>query len=235
MIRSFTMLHRVDPGFARTTSHHACRVPEPRYREQAKQTSIHREFLEALNSVPGVQAALVRELPMSGDYITHNFCDRGRLRSPQAASPKCKRARVEGEYFRVMGIPLLAGRDFGSQDRTAVWHVAVVNRAFRRQYFPGQDAVGARVQWARSDPPEWMTIVGCRRHQASWPRRTGREPAVYDLYSQTAPAMEALDVSRFAAPPRGNSARPSETAPVGHRQSLPVTQVFTMNEVVARP
>jgi len=67
---------------------------------------------------------------------------------------------VEGEYFRVMGIPLLAGRDFGSQDRTGSLHVAVVNRAFVAQYFPGQDAVGARVQWARSDPPEWMTIVG---------------------------------------------------------------------------
>src|SRR6267378_3229084 len=161
MIRSFTLLHRVDPGF-RTDNLLTMRVelPEARYREQAKQLQFRQEFLEGLNAVPGVQAALVSELPMSGDYITHNFVIEGRPPLAAGSEPEVQTRTVEGDYFRVMGIPLLAGRDFGSQDRTGSLHVAVVNRAFVAQYFPGQDAVGARVQWARSDPPDWMTIVG---------------------------------------------------------------------------
>ena len=235
MIRSFTLLHRVDPGF-RTDNLLTMRVelPEARYREQAKQRQFHREFLEALNSVPGVQAALVSELPMSGDYITHNFVIEGRPPLAAGSEPEVQTRTVEGDYFRVMGIPLLAGRDFGSQDRTGSLHVAVVNRAFVAQYFPGQDAVGARVQWARSDPPDWMTIVGVVGDIRHFGPGEPEEPAVYDLYSQTAQQWK-----RWMYPTiRGAASAGILLGQVKQRlwaidNQLPVTQVFTMNEVVA--
>src|SRR2546428_10976211 len=97
---------------------------------------------------------------MSGNYIPKNFVIEGRPPLPAGREPEVQTRTVEGDYFRVMGIPLLAGRDFGSQDRTGSQHAVVVNRAFVAQHFPGQNPVGARVQWARSDPPDCMTIVG---------------------------------------------------------------------------
>src|SRR5216684_3875325 len=219
IIRSFRLLHRVDPGF-RTDNLLTMRIelPEARYREQSKQRQFHREFLEGLNTVPGVQAALVSELPMSGDYITHNFVIEGRPPLAAGSEPEVQTRTVEGDYFRVMGIPLLAGRDFGSQDRTGSQH----------------DAVVARVQWARSDPPDWMTIVGVVGDIKHFGPGEPEEPAVYDLYSQTAQQWK-----RWMYPTiRGAASAGILLGQVKQRlwaidNQLPVTQVFTMNEVVA--
>jgi len=235
MIRSFVLLHSIDPGF-RTDNLLTMRLelPEARYREQTKQRQFHQELLEGLNSIPGVQAALVSELPMSGDYLTHNFVIEGRPQVPAGSEPEVLTRTVAGDYFGVMGIPLLAGRDFGPQDRTGSPHVAVVNRTFVAQYFPGQDPLGARVQWARSDPPDWMTIVGVVGDIKHFGPGEPEEPAVYDLYSQTAQKWK-----RWMYPTiRGAASPGSLLGQVKQRlwaidKQLPVTQVFTMNEVLA--
>jgi predicted permease len=235
MIRSFVLLHRIDPGF-RTDNLLTMRLqlPEARYREQTKQRQFHRELLDGLNSIPGVQAALVSELPMTGDYLTHNFVIEGRPRLPAGSEPEVQTRTVAGDYFRLMGIPLLAGRDFGPQDRTGGQHVALVNRAFVAQYFPGQDAVGARVDWARSDPPDWMTIVGVVGDIKHFGPSEPEEPAVYDLYSQTAQKWKRwmYPTIRGAAAPGALLAQVKERLWAIDNQ-LPVTQVFTMNEIVA--
>jgi putative ABC transport system permease protein len=235
MIRSFVLLHRIDPGF-RTDNLLTMRLelPEARYREQTKQRQFRRELLDGLNSIPGVQAALVSELPMSGDYLTHNLVIEGRPPLPPGSEPEVQTRTVAGDYFRLMGIPLLAGRDFGPQDRTGGQHVALVNRAFVAQYFPGQDAVGARIDWARSDPPDWMTIVGIVGDIKHFGPSEPEEPAVYDLYSQTAQKWK-----RWMYPTiRGAAASGVLLAQVKERlwaidNQLPVTQVFTMSDVLA--
>jgi predicted permease len=235
MIRSFALLHRIDPGF-RTDNLLTMRLqlPEARYREQTKQRQFHRELLDGLNSIPGVQAALVSELPMSGDYLTHNFVIEGRPRVPAGSEPEVQTRTVAGDYFRLMGIPLLAGRDFGPQDRTGGQHVALVNRAFVAQYFPGQDAVGARIDWARSDPPDWMTIVGVVGDIKHFGPDQPEEPAVYDLYSQTAQKWKRwmYPTIRGAAAPGALLAQVKERLWAIDNQ-LPVTQVFTMSDVLA--
>jgi putative ABC transport system permease protein len=209
-------------------------LPEARYREQTKQRQFHRELLDGLNSIPGVQAALVSELPMTGDYLTHNFVIEGRPRLPAGSEPEVQTRTVAGDYFRIMGIPLLSGRDFGPQDRTGGQHVALVNRAFVAQYFPGQDAAGARVDWARSDPPDWMTIVGVVGDIKHFGPSEPEEPAVYDLYSQTAQKWKRwmYPTIRGAAAPGALLAQVKERLWAIDNQ-LPVTQVFTMNEIVA--
>jgi predicted permease len=59
-------------------------------------------------------------------------------------------------YFRTMGIPLLAGRDFGDEDTRESLFVAVVSESFVRRYFPGQDPLGRTFQFG----PAKRTIVG---------------------------------------------------------------------------
>jgi putative ABC transport system permease protein len=235
MIRSFTLLHRVDPGF-RTDNLLTMRIelPEARYGEQTKQRQFHREFLESLNAIPGVQAAMVSELPMSGDFITHNFVIEGRPPIAAGSEPEVQTRTVEGDYFRVMGIPLLAGRDFGSQDRTGSLHVVVVNRSFVAEYFPGQDPIGARLQWVRSKPPDWMTIVGVVGDIKHFGPGEPEESAVYDLYSQTAQQWKRwmYPTIRGAASPGALLGQVKERLWAIDNQ-LPLTQVFTMNEVVA--
>ena len=235
MIRSFMLLHRVDPGF-RTDNLLTMRIelPEARYREQSKQRQFHRQLLDGLNSISGVQAALVSELPMSGDYITHNFVIEGRPPLTAGSEPEVQTRTVEGGYFRVMGIPLLAGRDFGPQDRTGSLHVVVVNRAFVAQYFPAQDPVGARIEWARSDPPDWMTIVGVAGDIKHFGPGKPEEPAVYDLYSQTAMQWKRwMNLALRGAVYPGVLLGETKQRLSAIDSQLPVTQVFTMSDVLA--
>jgi putative ABC transport system permease protein len=62
-----------------------------------------------------------------------------------------------------MEIPVTHGRDFTREDMSSTAGSVVVNEAFVRKYFPGEDPIGRRVKWAmRADDPQrpWLTIIG---------------------------------------------------------------------------
>ena len=65
------------------------------------------------------------------------------------------------DYFRVAGIPLLAGREFGPLDTAQSEPVAIVDREFARRYFAGQDPLGKHIRLAEmgNDTP-WRTVAG---------------------------------------------------------------------------
>jgi putative ABC transport system permease protein len=91
---------------------------------------------------------------------------------------------VSADYFRAMGIPLLAGRFFEWTDRPDSAKVAIVNDAFARQFFPRGDAVGKRVILDAGFPwtGEIVGVVGNFREAnlAEEPRRE-----LFTAYSQT--------------------------------------------------
>jgi predicted permease len=49
---------------------------------------------------------------------------------------------VSPRYFRTLGIPIRAGRDFDERDNARVPHVAIINETFARRLFPGEDPIG---------------------------------------------------------------------------------------------
>ena len=235
MLRSFSLLHQVDPGFrAENLLTMRLELPEARYREQTKQRALHQQLLDRLNAAPGVQAALISELPMSGDYLTHNTVIDGRPRPPAGSEPEVQTRTIAGDYFRLMGIPLLAGRDFTSQDHTDSPHVAIVNRAFVKEYFPSQDPLGQRVDWARSKPENWMTIIGVVGDVKHFGPNEPEQPAIYDLYSQTGqPWKRWMYVTlRSEAAPGTLLAIAKENLWAIDPQ-LPISRVSSMNEVMA--
>src|SRR5207247_4486286 len=68
--------------------------------------------------------------------------------------------KIDAGYFKTMGIPLLAGRDFTARDTAEAPKVAIVSERIAREYFPGGpgEALGRRVRL--SDRGEWLTVVG---------------------------------------------------------------------------
>jgi putative ABC transport system permease protein len=65
---------------------------------------------------------------------------------------------VSPDYFRVMGIPLLSGRWFTRADESGNSPVAVMTAASAQRFWPGQNAVGKHIRFAKDS--EWRTIVG---------------------------------------------------------------------------
>src|SRR5207247_630665 len=66
------------------------------------------------------------------------------------------------KYFQTMGIGLLRGRDFNSQDTEDGPRVVIVNEAFVRRHFPGEEVLGRRLSFNGPAGP-WQEIVGVVR------------------------------------------------------------------------
>lgn len=185
LIKSLWRLQTVEPGF-NPDGLLTMRVelPEARYKEIPNQTQFREQVLDSLNSMPGMKAAMISELPMSGENLMHNFIIEGRTPLAPGTEPELETRTVAGDYFRTMGIPLLAGRDFTPQDREGAPMVGLVNQSFVREYFPNENPVGARIAWARQTPRVWMTIVGVVGDIKHYGLNLPELPALYTSYMQ---------------------------------------------------
>jgi len=234
LIKSFRRLQSVDPGFD-TANLLTMRVelPEARYREIPKQMQFRKLALESINSLPGVQAAMVSELPMSGDWLTHNFVIDGRDPLAPGDEPELTTRSVGGDYFKTMGIPLLAGRVFSSQDTAEAPMVAVINQSMAREYFPNQDPIGSRFRWARG-PVKWITIVGVVGDVKHFGFQSAELPAAYTAYEQQDQPWKRWMTLAI----RSNADRSALLAQVKRQlwtvdSQIPVTRVNSMSDVMS--
>lgn len=163
MIRSFTKLRRVDPGF-NTHNLLTMRVSLPSYRYENLQQRT--QFFEdvrlrmfALVGVEGVGA--VSSMPLGGSNSWSNAFIEGYDNPDPNRDILLGRKVVTAGYFATMQIPLLRGRDFTSMDDEDNEQVVIVNRELAEKYWPDQEAVGQRLKWgkAESDNP-WKRVIG---------------------------------------------------------------------------
>lgn len=158
-VRSLWIASRIDPGFdldrvaiveTDTRSQQLSEAEAAAYRR----TAISR--LKSLPNVTAVSGAIV--VPLSMNSIVNSLLvDRGGKDLPVTVNTNW----ILPDYFRVMGIPLRAGRDFGDVDRLVKPRVAIVNETFARSLFPGRGAMGQRVRLPvpSGNPEPWAEIV----------------------------------------------------------------------------
>jgi putative ABC transport system permease protein len=187
LLHALWRLHAVPPGFA-TAGAVAARLdlPESRYGEIPAQTRFRERVIAELNAVPGVAAAMVSEVPLTGQALHHNFVIEGRPPIAVGDEPDLYSRSVMGDYFGVMGIPRKTGRDLLPSDREGTPLVGVVNESFVRKYFPGANPVGARIRWARDEEVRWIEIVGVVGDVRHFGLAHADRPAVYTPYAQSA-------------------------------------------------
>ena len=235
LVKTFWNLRSVEPGFnPENLVTMRVELPESRYEDVASQTRFRKQVLAGMNSRPGVQAAMISELPLSGDSLNHDFIVENRPPIAPGDEPSVETRSVLGDYFKVMQIPLQRGRDFAAPDfDEKAPLVGIANDTLVRQYFPDEDPVGKRVRWARNPQVQWITIVGVAGDVKHFGLDVPEEPALYTPYTQINPWKRWMS---FAARTQGN------TAGVAHDlkqeiwkvdSQLPVTRVETMSEVAA--
>jgi putative ABC transport system permease protein len=186
LIKGFLRLRSVNPGFnpANVMTMYL-QLPATRYSRIPLQTNFRRELLARINALPGVEAAMITDIPLSGNFVDHRVVIDGRPTPAVGTEPDVQTLSVMGDYFRVMQIPIRAGRDFLPTDREGQPLVAVVNEAFVRQHLPGQNPIGSRLDWIRTNEPhQWMTIVGVAADVKYSGLNQPVDPAVYSLFSQ---------------------------------------------------
>lgn len=188
LLRSFTRLIYVDPGF-RPEHVLAFRValPNNAYREDHLKIAFFDRLMERLESLPDVTAAgMIQAMPMRGDYVL-SFTIEGRPPLGPNQEPSANHRVISPEYFQTMGIPLLRGRPFTRDDRDKSPMVAIVDQMFVDRYFPNQDPIGQGIDIGNGTDGFYkiVGVVGSVRHDAldSKPTPTMYVPYTQDVFS----------------------------------------------------
>jgi len=140
-----------------------------------------------LHQVPGVRhAAETLIVPLSGSDWNGRIVTGGAVQDGDAHFNE-----VGGNYFRVMGTPLLAGRTFDSRDRPDAAKAAIVNETFARRYFQNADPIGRTFQMEQppGSPQPTYHIVGLVRDAKYLQVREERTSAVYRFSANEPSAM----------------------------------------------
>src|SRR5688572_23054820 len=157
LIRSFSRLQQVDPGF-RTSNLMTARVtlPATAYPNAPSRRAFYDRFLTDLRGRPGIEAAAIASgPPLSGDFTA------GDVKLPAQSNDEAGSAawRLAGPgYFAALGIPI-RGREFSMQDAPDSPPVAIISAALAAKYFPNDDPIG-RLLVMRSFTEEPHRVIG---------------------------------------------------------------------------
>jgi predicted permease len=184
--RSFWFVLNVMPGFrADHVLTMRLRVPDERV-----STSFYPELLNRLAQRPGIQAAAVSDCMPTGFLNGADLLAAGGITDPSHL-PAADACFISADYFRALGIRLLAGRFFADSDGAAAPPAVIVSESVARQLWPAQSAVGRQLAVnyrslgrPTEERPATRVVVGVvadvRQHSLEAPSRM----AVYLPYQQ---------------------------------------------------
>ena len=186
LLRSFAKLQRVDPGFRPLgLTAFTVTLPESRYPRLVDQRQFLDRTLEGLRAIPGVEyAAASFGLPLTDTRFQLTFTIDGK--DDPANEPRGQVRVASPLYFEAMGIPLVKGRLFTSQDRWDSPPVMVISDQLARRYFPDGDAIGRVIQtgWGREGRKLGGEIVGIVGDVKQFGLSIDAPPAYYAVADQ---------------------------------------------------
>ncbi|HEY7112594.1 MAG TPA: ABC transporter permease [Thermoanaerobaculia bacterium] len=176
-VRTLRNLLTLDPGFRRTqilavsVDFWPLRLAEP------ARVPFKHELLERVRAIPGVEAASTAwVVPSSGDGWNENVSVEGSGAQRQTANFN----RVSGGYFRTMGTPLLAGRDFREADRAGSEPVAIVTETFVRKFLNGASPIGRSIRIDGAGRPDrHLRVVGLVKDSKYYDLREDFTPIIF--------------------------------------------------------
>lgn len=234
LMKSLSRLQSVDPGFAADNLLTMwVNLPERKYDSDPKLLNFFKQAIEQIRAIPGVESAgAINTIPFGGPHSGTRVEIEGQPKRPPGQDLSTGVCVTDANYFQTMRIPLKRGRLYTQPEALEMRHVVVVNEAFARENFTGQDALGRRVIIYMKDdnqPSEIIGIVGDNKHKgldaevepmAFWPHAE----LVYS--SMTITIRTHGDTTGVAAAARNVIHQIDPEQPIG--------EVITMNGLMAR-
>jgi putative ABC transport system permease protein len=226
LIRSFVALAGVDPGF-RPDHVLTAMIPVGNQLSKDKSNLTRRlsDIIHRVKTLPGVTAAgISTAIPMGTVRVSLLIKVPGHGSGEIGINYRA----VSPDYFKALGIPLRLGRLFTAHDDGSRAAVVIVNEAFARKYWPGQNAIGQKLG-AQSE----MTVVGVVADQHQRTLDKPAEPEFYGPYQgYLGPSLGTMLVVRTWQDPEGLAASLRETI---HRAypDQPISELMTMEERVS--
>jgi predicted permease len=262
LIHSFVRLTSVSPGFESSRRDgvvQTVRVTLPqRFADDPERIhAFARGVLDRIQYLPGVtSASLINSMPFGRMFIQGEFAIEGQPEPTLAAG----RPKIDADYFKTMGIPVLAGREFTARDTADAPKVAIVSERIVREFrlrppstaaqgapstvegqgsggqdFPGgaTEALGRRVRLG--DRGEWLTVVGVVADIRQMGLDRGVQPMIYVPFQQERAEPFLLRfvafVARTSTP--GSVVEGMRAEVRRAAPDLPIQSAVTMDEAVA--
>jgi predicted permease len=165
LLRSFQRLQSVEQGF---NSEHVLTfdvtLPGVKYRTPELQSRFFESLIEKLRALPRVEeAGITSRVPLkhkSGEMVPDlPYAVEGQVKPPGSPPDVMEAIVASPGYFRALGIQLRRGRLFTEQDGPDVDNVVIVDDAFARRHWPGEDPIGRRIRLAMGSKKP-LTVVG---------------------------------------------------------------------------
>jgi putative ABC transport system permease protein len=184
LLNSFYRLLRTSPGFnPQNLLTMEYRLPRNRYAKGEQQWAFHREVVERVSHLPGVEsAAVVRGLPFSGNGGALTYLVPGQPAPPPGQEQKALENAIDPNYLATAGLPLIRGRNFTYADGPATPPVLLVNRTLAEKLWPGEDPLGKQLEL----PEAKMTasVVGVVGDAKQYDLAEQQRPQLYTAYAQ---------------------------------------------------
>ena len=166
----------------------AFNVSLPAQYDADRRVQFYSQLVEKVGAIGGVgRVAAAMPLPLAGHEIGISFTIEGRP-APSKGRPTSDMAIVSPGYFSTIGTPLLRGRDFTDLDDHRHPRVLIVNQAFADKFFPGESALGKRIESGATGPHDdgspMREIVGIVGNARQAPISLAPDPIYYVPFSQ---------------------------------------------------
>jgi len=236
MIRSFLRLQAVEPGFdPHNVLTMRIMLPAGKYGENHQSIAFFQQALDRIKTLPGVvSAGAVQDLPLSQNTMNYAFGVEGRPDVPAVERPQAAYRAVTEDYFRTMGIPLVAGRAFTGQDNLQKAPVVIINQTMARRFFPGADPLGKKIRFGEPNDPA-STVVGVVGDVKHLGLADDEVPAIYQPHAQKRFAW----LRWMTIVVRADDAPLSLIAPIRSRiaevdRAQPVYDIATMEQLLSK-
>ena len=163
LVKSFWRLSQVNPGFNPQNVLAMQISINARPEEGPRVDNFLSQLQQRVRQLPGVQSVSVSNgLPFEGANFPPIVIE-GKPAPAPGQDPNGLLYIVSADYFKTMGIDLVRGRLFSSEDRKDTPQVALIDEVFARQHFPNEDPIGKRFKLNTPDA-ESREIIGVVRH-----------------------------------------------------------------------
>ena len=171
LVRSFMLIQGVDPGFSRDQVSVVQVFASRRLDTPQKRIVFFQQALDRMRALPGVLAAGgVTSMPFGeARVIVRVPLTITGHPTPSGDDALAYGTAVSGDYFQVMGVPLIKGRVFDATDTATSRQVVLISQTAARQFWPGSEPIGSKVRFRLTGmnyDAEVVGIVGDVRHEA---------------------------------------------------------------------
>jgi predicted permease len=187
--------------------------------DQSRIKRFYDDLLQDIREIPGVASASLAQVPaLTGNASSRTIEVQGYERKPdENMNPWTN--EVGPDYFRTMGMPLIAGREFTERDQAGAPLVAIVNESFARYFWGNDNPIGRRFGFSVMKNPAAVEVVGVVKDSLYADMRQGTTEENVTPRFAYIPYQQSVELNEMTFYVRAGG-RAADTLPEQLRQSV---------------